>query len=163
MIEHAFCPKCTVEIQNSTAEIFECPICHGKVAMSEQRAKIPEEKRQREIAELQEEIEWVKQKKAGCAPQHENETAREVYAVPRRILKRLEAEKETAESLAQERQRVEMLTKALEGVEFNVRYAHQPENCGDHCRNSCRDCVLKNTLDDIRTALQSIQRAEGER
>ena len=53
------------------------------------------------------------------------------------------------------RQQIKTLRDALESARVNVAYAHQPENCGDHCRNSCRDCVLKNTLDDIDGALAS--------
>ena len=49
----------------------------------------------------------------------------------------------------------ERLRAALDGVKTNIQYAHQPENCGDHCRNTCRDCVLKNTLDDIKAALEA--------
>jgi hypothetical protein len=43
----------------------------------------------KDIAERKEEIEWVRQKKYGCAPAHELETASDVYRVPRRILSRL--------------------------------------------------------------------------
>ena len=49
--------------------------------------------------------------------------------------------------------RVIALERALRDARINVQYAYLPENCGDHCRNNCRDCVLKNTLDDIDAAL----------
>jgi hypothetical protein len=47
--------------------------------------------------------------------------------------------------------------EALRGIRVNVAYAHMPENCGDHCRNSCRDCVLRNTLEDIDAAIASLE------
>lgn len=50
------------------------------------------------------------------------------------------------------------LLEALKAARTNVAYAHQPENCGDHCRNNCRDCVLRNTLEEIDAA---IAKAEG--
>lgn len=49
--------------------------------------------------------------------------------------------------------RIEQMRQALKGARTNIAYAHQPENCGDHCRNSCRDCVLRYTLEDIDAAL----------
>ena len=51
----------------------------------------------------------------------------------------------------------ERMVQALKAARFNIAYAHQPENCGDHCRNSCRDCVLKNTLEDIDVALAELE------
>lgn len=61
------------------------------------------------------------------------------------------AMRENQAVLAQE---VDKLREALEAARTNIAYAHQPENCGDHCRNNCRDCVLKNALDDIDAALK---------
>ena len=53
------------------------------------------------------------------------------------------------------------LLGALKGARFNVAYAYQPENCGDHCRNSCRDCVLKNTLGDLDAAIAEAETTGG--
>lgn len=57
--------------------------------------------------------------------------------------------REWKERARQAEEQVRRLESGLKDVRFNVAYAYQPDNCGDHCRNSCRDCVLKNTLDDI--------------
>lgn len=59
-------------------------------------------------------------------------------------------------------QRIEGLREALKEVRTNVAYAHQPENCGDHCRNSCRDCVLANTLEYIDNALKETECAPNQ-
>jgi hypothetical protein len=48
-------------------------------------------KRQQEIAKLREDIAWTQKKMEGCAPESELETAREVYAAPRRVLTRLQS------------------------------------------------------------------------
>lgn len=53
------------------------------------------------------------------------------------------------------------LLKALKAARTNVAYAHQPDNCGDHCRNNCRDCVLRNTLEDIDAAIKVSEEREG--
>lgn len=52
----------------------------------------------------------------------------------------------------------EQLVQALKNARFNVAYVHHPENCGDHCRNNCSDCVLKNTLDDLDAAITTAER-----
>jgi hypothetical protein len=48
---------------------------------------------------------------------------------------------------------IKRLAEALREARTNVAYAYQPDNRGDHCRNICRDCALKNTLDDLDAAL----------
>lgn len=59
------------------------------------------------------------------------------------------------QQLSSAQERVKGLEDTLKGVRTNVAYAHQPDNCGDHCRNSCRDCVLRYTLEDIDAALSA--------
>jgi hypothetical protein len=42
----------------------------------------------------------------------------------------------------------------LRSVRTSIAYAHQPDNCGDHCRNNCRDCVLRRAIEDIDETLK---------
>jgi len=50
------------------------------------------------------------------------------------------------------------LAEALRGVRINLAYVRQPDNCGDHCRSNCRDCVMGETLEDVNKALAKLQK-----